>query len=148
MILQIARWPVVICAFLFVLLRIRRPYMITPKGLGKSRQGSYSLRSHAPLLLLIGLSLGASSWFLLRWQHRPTEGYLIFAIQGAASMLLVLLVGLSLDMRRLYRERTSLKQTVMAGWRPVLVALSLTVCTGYVAAMSVPYVVEAVTSVP
>jgi cellulose synthase (UDP-forming) len=148
MILQIARWPVVICAFLFVLLRIRRPYMITPKGLGKSRQGSYSLRSHAPLLLLIGLSLGASSWFLLRWQHRPTEGYLIFAIQGAASMLLVLLVGLSLDMRRLYRERTSLKQTVMAGWRPVLVALSLTVSTGYVAAMSVPYVVEAVTSAP
>jgi cellulose synthase/poly-beta-1,6-N-acetylglucosamine synthase-like glycosyltransferase len=45
MLLDVARWPIVFWALLNVSLRIRHPYMITPKG-QKRGAGRLSLRSH------------------------------------------------------------------------------------------------------
>jgi cellulose synthase (UDP-forming) len=48
-VLTVARWPVVLWALLSVVMRIKRPYMITPKGVSAAHQRR-TIVAHAPLL--------------------------------------------------------------------------------------------------
>jgi len=86
-ILHIARWPIVLWAFLNVILGIKKPYMITPKGMAKRE---LNLKTHALYFSLIGLCLLAIAMFLVNPKaNKAVSGYLLFAIEGALLFSLV-----------------------------------------------------------
>jgi len=79
-VLHVARWPIVLWAFLNVILGIKKPYMITPKGM--ARKG-INLKTHTLYFGLIGLSLLAAVMFLANPKaDKAVSGYLLFAIEG------------------------------------------------------------------
>ena len=86
-ILHIARWPIVLWAFLNVILGVKKPYMITPKGTARKE---LSLKTHTLYFSLIGLSFLAIAMFLANPRaNKDVSGYLLFALEG---MLLLILV--------------------------------------------------------
>ncbi len=122
-ILHIARWPIVLWALVNVLLRVRHPYMITPKG---SRAGlpAFSLRSQAIYLMGFGLSVAAVWLHLLRDPGAP--GYVLFVLLGALYMLLVVIANVGTDLAALRRRRVGAWRTVRLRAAPLLsVAIAL-----------------------
>jgi len=86
-ILHIARWPIVLWAFLNVILGVKKTYMITPKGTARKE---LSLKTHTLYFSLIGLSFLAIAMFLANpMANKAVSGYLLFALEG---MLLLSLV--------------------------------------------------------
>jgi cellulose synthase (UDP-forming) len=103
MVLHIARWPIVFWALINVLLRIRHPYMITPKG-DTSDVPAFPLRTQA--IYLVGALLGlAAVWqYLLRNSDDNVEGYALFALLGVTYMLCVVVANVSTDLVRVRRR--------------------------------------------
>jgi len=103
--LEIARWPVVLWALVNVVLRIRRPYMITPKGAGAKRGGPRLLSLYAPYFVLAVIPLSAV--WLYQLHSGPLRGYyglaLLNGVCGAA--LLVSTLVIELRSRHLLRAR-------------------------------------------
>jgi len=86
-ILHIARWPIVLWAFLNVILGVKKSYMITPKGIARKE---LSLKTHTLYFSLIGLSFLAIAMFLANPRaNKAVSGYFLFALEG---MLLLSLV--------------------------------------------------------
>jgi cellulose synthase (UDP-forming) len=102
-VLEIARWPIVLWAVVNVLLRIRRPYMITPKGdrAGKPAPGS---RLYGPFVTLAGIALVAVGAFVAFAGPAPTQGYLALVLFNVLMVLALLVTVLSLEMRDLRRR--------------------------------------------
>ncbi len=86
--LHIARWPIVLSAFIQVTLGVQKPYMITVKGLQQGIKRPFSLAPYYPYFFLIGLSLGACWFYLATVGQGDSQGYLLFALQGAVALLL------------------------------------------------------------
>ena len=92
--LEIARWPVVLWALINVLLRVKRPYMITPKGVG--RTGGPRLASiYGPYLALAVVPLVAL-WDYALSGATPLRGYYALALfnsfWGVALLVTMLLI--------------------------------------------------------
>jgi cellulose synthase (UDP-forming) len=104
-VLHIARWPIVFWALLNVLLRVRHPYMITPKG---DRGGVPRFPMRAQLIYLVGvlMSLLAVLQYLVRDPDDRAAGYLLFALFDAVFMLLVVLVNVGAELRATARRGT------------------------------------------
>jgi cellulose synthase (UDP-forming) len=91
--LEIARWPVVLWALLNVLLRVKRPYMITPKGVARSG-GPRLGQIYGPYIALALVPLAG----LLAYVHsglvamRGYEALLLFNAAWAFVMLVTMLV--------------------------------------------------------
>ena len=102
-VLEIARWPIVLWAVVNVLLRIKRPYMITPKGdrAGKPAPGS---RLYGPFVTLAGIALVAVGAFVAFAGPAPTQGYLALVLFNVLMVLALLVTVLSLEMRDLRRR--------------------------------------------
>lgn len=102
-VLEIARWPIVLWAVINVLLRIKRPYMITPKGdrAGKPAPGS---RLYGPFVTLAGIALVAVGAFVAFAGPAPTQGYLALVLFNVLMVLALLVTVLSLEMRDLRRR--------------------------------------------
>ncbi len=107
-VLHIARWVVVLSAFVQVLLRVKKPYMITVKGLDADRLPPLRLSVLGPYLGLISVALAACWFYILRYSHSASQGYLLFALQGAAVFWLMLLFILAEDGRTARRASVSL----------------------------------------
>jgi cellulose synthase (UDP-forming) len=101
--LEIARWPIVLWAFVNALLRVKRPYMITPKG---DRTGGPppGARLYGPSLLLAELGLGAVAVYFAAGGHGPTQGYLALVLFNVLMVLALHLTALALEVRDLRRE--------------------------------------------
>lgn len=84
-ILHIARWPVIVSALVQVLLKVEKPYMITPKGVGGEEE--FSIRMHTFYLALISVNLLAVALAIVTESH--VLAYALFALQGAFFLLLV-----------------------------------------------------------
>jgi cellulose synthase (UDP-forming) len=95
--LHIARWPIVLSAFIQVILGMQKPYMITVKGLQQGIKRPFSLAPHYPYFFLIGLSLGACCFYLATVGQSDSQGYLLFALQGAVALLLPFITALIKD---------------------------------------------------
>ena len=81
MVLTVARWPVVLLALLSVLLRIERPYMITPKGVATGTRRA--LVVHGPLLACATVALGGI-WLSRALAHtNGVRGYVLLALINA-----------------------------------------------------------------
>lgn len=124
-ILHIARWPVVLSAFVQVLLRVQKPYMITVKGLQRGMKRPFPLASHYPYIALILLSLGACWFYLFTIKQSSAQGYLLFALQGAIMILLVYVTALFMDIFDMIREGISWITGLTLRIKPLLLLIIL-----------------------
>jgi cellulose synthase (UDP-forming) len=103
LVLEVARWPVVLWAVANVFLGIKRPYMITPKGkrtdeLAPARRvyGLYALLAAAGLVA-VDLS---DTWTPVRC----TQGYVLLVLFNTLVLVALLVTALSLELRDLRRS--------------------------------------------
>lgn len=101
--LHVARWPIVFWALINVLLRVKHPYMITPKGMA-SGLPRFSLQSQVIYLTLSGLSLLAIQLSGALGVNQSDRGYALFAILGAGYMLSIVMVNVTADLIGLVRR--------------------------------------------
>jgi cellulose synthase (UDP-forming) len=99
-VLEIARWPVVLLALVNVVLRIKRPYMITPKGVSTG-QASGGLRVYVPYLLLVAIPIAAAWIFHVTAGGAGVQGYYGLALLNAAIALVVVATVGMMEGRRI-----------------------------------------------
>jgi cellulose synthase (UDP-forming) len=137
--LHVARWVVVLSAFVQVLLRVKKPYMITQKGVeGKVR--SFPLQVFTPYVTLILLALGSCWLYLAVYRHGPAQGYLLFGLQDAALFWVLLVVTLAQEVGAARRAGVARVRSVALQARPVVLTGILGVlwiATGIVAAVPI-----------
>ena len=104
--LEVARWPIVLWAVVNAALRIKRPYMITPKGARTGRPPA-GARLYGPPLLLAEIALGAIAVFQAAGGHAPTQGYLALVLFNLVMVVTLLVTALALELRDLRRRRRS-----------------------------------------
>jgi cellulose synthase (UDP-forming) len=135
-VLQIARWQVVLSAFVQVLLRVKKPYMITVKGLHGDVTQPVRLRVLAPYLTLILVSLGSCWLYLSLYGRGPAQGYLFFGLENAAMFWLVLVVILGQDRAALRRAGIGVGRYLLLRVTPLLIAIAITGLVVITGAMS------------
>jgi cellulose synthase (UDP-forming) len=137
-VLEIARWPIVLWAVVNVLLRVKRPYMITPKGARADKPPPGS-RLYGPFVALAVLCAGTVTASHLAIGPSPTQGYLVLVLFNAAMVLALLVTVLSLELRDL-RERTGHLATALRlrGGSVLTVALTVGVTAAAAAAAWAP----------
>jgi cellulose synthase (UDP-forming) len=130
-VLEIARWPIVLWAAVNAALRVKRPYMITPKG---TRTGAPppGARLYGPPILLAELALGAVAVFQAGGGHAATQGYLALVLFNLVMVVMLLVTALALELRDLSR-RTGRLGTVLR-WRAGSVLAVAAIATSTVAA--------------
>ncbi|HSX39051.1 MAG TPA: glycosyltransferase family 2 protein [Candidatus Saccharimonadales bacterium] len=143
-ILHIARWPTVLSAFIQVILKIEKPYMITTKGINKGQNSPFSILQHSHYLLLILLSLISCWYYLLVFHKSSIQGYLLFALQGSLMFALVFFTALIKDMLDMQKDGTSLLKAVLVRTKPLIVSVLLLVLLVGTAFVSEPNVKEAI----
>lgn len=94
MILHVVRWPIVLQAVIYAALRVKRSYMITPKGTYAKQVPT--LQTYR-LFLFFGIisALGVIVSAALFGESAP-QGQMVFALTNASLMLIVCVVDLSL----------------------------------------------------
>lgn len=99
-ILEIARWPVVLWALANVVLRIKRDYMITPKGVAGQR-GPRASSIYGPYIFLTALPLIAVWFFQASAVQGGVQGYFGLALVNGVLGLVLLQTTLVLEIREL-----------------------------------------------
>jgi len=134
--LNIARWVVVLSAVVQVVLRVRKPYMITVKGIDESAIRPFRLSVLAPYLGLIVGSVAASWFYLDRVGHSANQGMLSFALLGAVMLCALVGTVLAQDLKAVKQLGVAWGQCVRARVWPLAVT-SVTIClVGLTAAAS------------
>jgi hypothetical protein len=102
-VLEVARWPIVLWAVANVLLGIKRPYMITPKGkrVGEPAPGR---RLYGLYALLAAVGLCAVDFSDIETPGGGTQGYLVLVLFNTLMLLVLLVTALSLELRDLRRS--------------------------------------------
>jgi cellulose synthase (UDP-forming) len=97
--LHVARWYIVLAAIIQAIMRVKKPYMVTQKGVN----GDYSLNPKAlqPYFFLALISLLISFYYLVFVKSGPGEGYLLYSLEGAALMVLVSFIPIALTFNKL-----------------------------------------------
>jgi cellulose synthase/poly-beta-1,6-N-acetylglucosamine synthase-like glycosyltransferase len=98
LLLEIARWPVVVWALINVLLRIDHGYMITPKGVA-SGKGLRLLRVYGPYVGLVAIPIVALWADLLNANAGALSGYYGLVLLNAAGGVALLVTTLLLELR-------------------------------------------------
>jgi hypothetical protein len=96
-VLHVARWVTVLNAFVQVLLRVKKPYMITVKGLRGASIPRFRMIEVAPYIFLILCSFYICWLYLAVVGHSANQGMLFFALQGALLFWLLIVVVLGQD---------------------------------------------------
>lgn len=111
--LEIARWPVVLWAFVNVVLGVKRSYMITPKGTGSHRGGPRLLSLYGPYFALTVIPLLAL-WIYHLKSGGELQGYywlaLLNGLLGGALLITTLLIELRTG--HLFLARLTMLSTV------------------------------------
>jgi cellulose synthase (UDP-forming) len=100
MVLEIARWPVVLWAIINVIFGVRHSYMVTPKG-GAGQKGPRAFSVYVPYMLLTALPLAAMWLFYHTAGTGNMRGYYGLALINAVFGLVLLQVILLFDIRDL-----------------------------------------------
>lgn len=123
-ILEIARWPVVLWALINVLLRIKRSYMITPKGVAGQR-GPRASSIYGPYIFLTALPLAALWTFHITTRSGGVQGYFGLALANAALGLVLLKTTVILEIREFAAGSHSLLAAVRMRAGVLVCALGL-----------------------
>jgi cellulose synthase (UDP-forming) len=122
-VLQMARWVIVLSALAQVILGVKKPYMITAKGVGSSEQRPIRLAPLVPYIALILLSLGACWLYMAIYHSGSCQGYMFFAVEESALFWLLLIVILVQDIRALQYANISISRYLRLRVTPSLVAM-------------------------
>ena len=126
-ILEIARWPVVLWALVNVVLRIKRDYMITPKGVA-GQQGPRASSIYGPYIFLTALPLIALWYFHESAGTGGVRGYFGLALVNALLGLVLLKTTLVLEIRELATGPNGIRAAVRMRAGVVTCALALLGC--------------------
>jgi cellulose synthase (UDP-forming) len=121
-VLQTARWPVVLWALINVVFRIKRPYMITPKGKAATA-GPRAISIYAPYILLAAFPLAAVWLFDASAGTDLIRGYYGLALANAVMGAAVLATTLGMDIKQIAGEHSALRAALRSR-AVVLVALA------------------------
>ena len=110
-VLQTARWPVVLWALINVALRIKRPYMITPKGKAAGA-GPRAMSIYAPYIGLAALPLAAIWLFDASAGSDLIRGYYGLALANALMGAAVLATTLAMDIKQIATSRSALRSAM------------------------------------
>ena len=143
-VLHIARWPIVLWALVNVLLRVRHPYMITPKN-GRNTLPIFALRNQAIYLIGALTSLSVVWLSLIGGNGDRTRGYLLFAILGATYMVVVVLVNTTTDLVRLHNAGVAWYRTIGLRLVPLLVVGATVLGLGLTVGITAPLIATAAT---
>lgn len=123
--LEVARWPVVLWAVVNVLLRIKRPYMITPKGDRAGAKPAPGSRLYGPHIVLAWAGIAATGIFALAIRHEDAQGYLVLVLFNTVMVVALLITTLSLELRDLKR----MHGTLMSAMRLRRASIASITCT-------------------
>jgi cellulose synthase (UDP-forming) len=99
-VLEVARWPVVLWAAANVLLGIKRPYMITPKG-KRADKPAPGRRLYGLYATLAAVGLCAADLSDVELPAGRTQGYVVLVLFNTLMLLALLVTALSLELRDL-----------------------------------------------
>ncbi|KJE22364.1 glycosyl transferase [Frankia torreyi] len=133
MVLHAARWIIVLSALVQVVLRVKKPYMITKKGVDGDGN-AISLRMVAPYIAMVILPLAACWCYLAAYGPGSNEGYLLFALQDALVFLLVLIFVILQEVRATPGGSSQLTVRLRRQAAPLLTTAVLAVATAITAA--------------
>jgi cellulose synthase (UDP-forming) len=102
-VLEVARWPIVLWAVANVLLGIKRPYMITPKG-KRADKPAPGRRLYGLYAILAAVGLCAVDLDEIELPDGGTHGYLVLVLFNTLMLLVLLVTALSLELRDLRRS--------------------------------------------
>ena len=135
-VLHVARWPIVLWALVNVVLRVKHPYMITPKG-GNDSVPQFSVQSQLLYLALVWIPLGIIAGYQAGWWGMPpawdpfdpsvpsVDGAILLALWGITFMALVVITNVGAYLIQLGRAQVSFMTSVQAVCAPT-VALGIT----------------------
>jgi len=112
-VLQIARWPVVLWALVNVILRIKRQYMITPKG-KTAGNGARSITVYGPYVALAAFPLLTIWLFDVRAGSDLVRGYYGLVLANALMGVAVLATTLGMDIKQFAPEHHAVFAAVRA----------------------------------
>src|SRR5712691_3752185 len=135
--LHIARWPIVFSAFIQVILGVQKPYMITLKGLQQGIKRPFSLAPHYPYFFLIGLSLGACWFYLTTVGRSDSQGYLLFALQGAVVLLLPFITALIKDITNMVEGGIHFIHCLRLRIKPLLLLIGILVVFSWTMSLAI-----------
>jgi len=134
----------VLSAFVQVVFRVKKPYMITVKGMGGVPR--FPLAVLVPYIALVGLSL-ATCWFYLGvYGGGSSQGYLFFALKGALLFWLMLVVLLAHDVYSVTKSGTPLLRTLHTRSAALVTILSLTALLALTTANSAGLILQALSA--
>lgn len=100
MVLEVARWPIVLWAVVNVLLGVKRPYMITRKGTSASAIPP-GLRLYGPFFALAATGVGAVFAFRLAGGHGEAQGHIGLVLLDTLLVVALLVTAVGLELRAL-----------------------------------------------
>jgi len=130
-VLEVARWPIVLLAVINVILGIRRPYMITRKG-GKARAVPSGLRLYGLFFGIVAFGLGAVLIYCVGIRHGQAQGYLGLVLLNTAFVLMFLIAAICLELEGLWRWLGS-RRAALRARAGVLVTLTVLLAASGVA---------------
>lgn len=142
MILHTVRWPIILRAVLSVAFKIKKPYMITPKGSFSRLVPTVKLYQPFVVLGLINALAVIVAVFIYR--GKALEGQGVFAVTNAIFMTIICLVDLDIRLRKL---QPNLKEFVLTWTKPILVTTVLMIITANAFLFS-PAVINYITATP
>ena len=128
-VLQTARWPVVLWALINVVFRIKRSYMITPKG-KTAVAGPRPISIYAPYIALAAFPLAAVWLFDASVGNSLIRGYYWLALANALMGAAVLATTLAMDIKQIAAEHSALRTAMRSRAVVVLVLAGLVVLLG------------------
>jgi cellulose synthase (UDP-forming) len=129
LVLEVARWPVVLWAAANVLLRIKRPYMITPKGT-RADKPAPGRRVYGLYAVLAAVSLCAVDLSDIAVRARSTQGYVVLVLFNTLMLLVLLVTTLSLELRDLRRTTGALLRALRVRAWALCMLLAIVAATG------------------
>jgi cellulose synthase (UDP-forming) len=123
LLLGIARWPVILWALINVVLGIKRPYMITPKGVTGAQPKAATL--YGPGIAMTVLPLAALWVFTATAGGGGVRGYFGLALLNAAIGLTVVATSVALEVRQLAQQSgAAVALRARAGMVAIVVAMA------------------------
>jgi cellulose synthase (UDP-forming) len=134
-VLEVARWPIVLLAVLNVVLHVKRPYMITRKG-AKAGAVPSGRRIYGLYFGILAVGLSAVFAYPAGIQHREAQGYLGLVLLNSAFVLAFLITAIGLELGAL-RRRLGSTSAALRARAGVLVTLAfLIVASGAAVAVA------------
>jgi cellulose synthase (UDP-forming) len=134
-VLEVARWPIVLLAVINVVFHIKRPYMITRKG---ARVGAVpgGQRVYGLYFGILAVGLSAVCVYSLGIGNGETQGYLALVLLNSAFVLAFLITAIGLELGALRRRLGSASAALRARAGVLATLAALVVASGVAVAVA------------